>query len=119
MTFADANFVDGDFFNFLKTWFRILLAEISFLDFLDEIPTDTEMLGNVQDCHMLGQFQSVSLEGFGVAASMRRESDFGLADRAAAPTCNPLSGKIDEDGFLADGQGPDFAIDLALECNVS
>ena len=52
-----------------------VLFQVTFLDVLDRVPTDAEMLGHGLDGHVLRQFQRIALEGVRVAPPR-----FGKAD---------------------------------------
>src|SRR5262245_2989047 len=68
---------------------------------------------HVADGHAAAQLQGRSLEGVGGAAPWVGEGDLDLAHDATGPACDARDGQDDEGGAVADGDGPEAALDLA------
>src|SRR4051794_17226442 len=84
----------------------------------DQVPTDVQMHRHVADGHAAAQLQGISLEGLGVAASRVGERDLDLAHDAAGEAFDAWDGQDDQGGAVADGDGPEAALDLAARLDL-
>src|SRR3954454_10206478 len=59
MSLADGDFIDGDLFELVQLGFAEAPLQVAGLDVLDGVPTDLEVVGDVLDGHVTGEFQRV------------------------------------------------------------
>ena len=114
MALADVDFIDGDLLELVQLGLAEAALEVLGLDLLDGVPTDHQMVGDILDGHVPGQFQGIAFEGTGVVLLGVGEGDFDLADLAAVEAANARHLEFDEGGLVADGQRAKGAFDAAL-----
>ena len=85
--------------------------EVAFLDVLDHVPADAQVLGDIADGHAATQIQGVALEGGGVAASRVGERDLDLSHDATGLAFDARDGQDHEGGAAADGHGSEAPLD--------
>ena len=88
---AHGNFIYGDLFQTLQFGAKIMLFEIAFLNLFDDIPTHTEMPGNVQNGHVPAQLQGIAFEGLCIAAPRVGKSDSVLPHKTTGQTQQALN----------------------------
>ena len=118
MAFANGNLVDGD----LSQVFQFRPVEpplqIGFLNILDHVPTDAQVLGDILDGHIEGKFQGVPLKGFGIGDARVGEVDLHLSHYAAAATLHPRHGQHQVHRLAADRDGAKSAVTLPASDNL-
>src|SRR5437899_1253016 len=66
---ADGDFVDGNLSQLLQLGSAEAAAQILLVNLLDEVPTDSQVVGDVLDGHAATQFQGIAGKSLGVAAA--------------------------------------------------
>src|SRR6267154_5120878 len=107
MPLANVDFIDGDLFELVEFGLAETMLQMGGLDFFDSVPTHLQMLRNILDGHVLGQFQSVAFKGACEAFLGIGELDIYLADQATLQAENPRHFEFDQSQLFADGEPPE------------
>ena len=81
--------------------------QVSLLDFLDYIPTDAQVVGDILDGHVPQEFQGVPLKGFGVRHAGIGKANLDLSDDFALAALHPGDRQIQVHRFAANGNRPE------------
>ncbi len=73
--------------------------QVPFLDILDHIPGNSEVSGYIENGHMPGEVEDISLKGKGIGKSWIGKSEVYLTDGIAAPALYLLNTQIEIDGL--------------------
>ena len=106
MAFADGNLVDGNLPQVFELRPRESLLQVVFDDFLDDIPTDAQMQGDIPNGHHPRQFQNILGETPNIRASGIGKPNGGLTNGIAVAALDAGNAKHDRDLPTADRQSP-------------
>jgi hypothetical protein len=104
MPSTDRDFIDRDPTEMLELNTTEPAAQGTFLNALNQVPTDPQMLGHIPDGHVLRQLQNVTLEGMGVGTPLVGEVHRHLANLAAVDTAYPWHIQLDLNRSGPDGK---------------
>jgi hypothetical protein len=119
MPLGYGNLVDGDVAQVLELGLGVAATQVSLLDVLDQVPTDVQMVGHVEDGHVPGQLQGVALERLGVAAPHVGEGHLDLAHHPTVLTGHARDGKDHDSGPAADRKGAEAPLRPALGSDIA
>lgn len=111
---ADVDLIDGDLAEVVQFGLAKFALEVVGLDFLDGVPADLQMVGDVLDSHESGEFQGISLKGSGVMLLGIGEPDLGLSHRVAAEATKAWHLENNIGRLPTDGEGSENAFDPSL-----
>src|SRR3974390_594845 len=119
MALGDGDLINGDLAEVPQLGLGVASAQVTFLDVLDDVPTDAQVPGHVEDGHAPRQFQGIALEGFGVGSPWVGKGDLHLADHATGPADDAGEREDKDCGTTTDGQRPELALNSATGLNIS
>ena len=105
VTFADGNFINGDTLETFEHRFCKPSFQVPLFDFLNQIPTDSEVIGNILDCHMPRKFDDISFKCSGVSPSWIGEAKVDLQDGLTLSTRRHRNPQADIDLLSPNRQG--------------
>jgi hypothetical protein len=104
MSVTNADFIDGDSPETLQGRAGKSPLEISLLDILDRVPTDSQVVSHIPHGHVPAQLQHVPLESPRVSPIRVGKGDICLPKRPTDETPQSLNAPLDQGGTQTDGQ---------------
>src|ERR1035438_1908712 len=117
VTFADRNFVDGDFLEVLELRSAKATMQIPLLNVLDDVPTDPQVEGGILDGGNLRQLPGVAFEGMRVSSAWVGEGNLHLAGMLALEANHTCHFEENEGPLQANGHRLHEAILVSLGMN--
>lgn len=112
VTFDDGNFINGDTLVTFEHLFCKPSLQVPLLDFLHRIPTDSEVIGNILDCHMPCKFNEISFKCSGICSSWIGEAKVDFPGGLALSTRHPRNLQPDIDLLSSDPQSDENSHDF-------
>ena len=114
MPLANADFIDGDLLEFVQLGLAELSLEVLGLDFLDGVPAEQQMVGDILDGYASGEFEGIAFQGVGVVFLGIGKGDLDLAILATSAAPDAWHLEVNVGRLFADGEGLEGAFDAAL-----
>ena len=111
MSLGDRDLVDGELTQVFEPNLGEATRQVAFLNVLDDVPADAQVLGDIADGHAAPQIQGVAHEGEGVATSRVGEWDLDLSHYATGLAFNARDRQNHEGGVFADRHGSEAPLD--------
>ncbi len=100
------NLVDGNALKIHQIWFRRAFPKVLFLNALDDIPGNPEMMSDIQDRGKAEQLKRIPLETFGVKNPRINKAQGGLANGPTPLALNALNWELKKNGSATNRQRP-------------
>jgi hypothetical protein len=111
---TNADLVDGYLLELAQTRLLKAVLQVAFLDVLDGIPADAEMMGHVLNRHEPTQLQGITLKSLDVTATRVGEGQRDLTGDTTRPALDPRDRQDDPGGLVSDRHGSERACLVAV-----
>src|SRR5262249_23103778 len=119
VSLGNGDLVDGDLTEVPQLGLGVAAAQVSLLDVLDDVPTDAQVSGHIEDGHAPRKFQRVTLEGLGISPPRVSEVELHLADQRTGLAGDTRDGEHDARRSAANGQRPEPSLHMPAGPNVA
>jgi hypothetical protein len=118
MPFANTNFINGYPTQALESRAFVAFRQMSFLDVFDDVPTSSQVIGDVGYRHASRNIQGVSFKRPCVSTSGVGEANFDLADEPAGSTFDSGDFQVDKGLLGTHWERLESTLDLASKFDV-